>query len=178
MRSLRWFATVLIFFVGSMAYASPASAVLFRGVKTSLGQRDREAIATQVGLTLSNDKKSFVDEAGNTLMIEVRELHLNADRVPEVLVIISGSTFMFGSTGSGVQLYVKGSSGHYVMNLGFPGADVKYCRRERRGTGTCRSPVLGSSVRCGGGTGASMTTATRSNASRYDVTRSAGAVRG
>lgn len=133
MRSIVWCSTVLIFLVASNAHASPASAVLFRGVKTSLGDRDREAIAKQVGLTLSKDKRSFVDETGNTLRIEVRELHLNADRAPEVLVIISGSTFMFGSTGSGVQLYVKGSNGRYVMNLGFPGADVKVLSTQKKG---------------------------------------------
>lgn len=100
-RRIRWCSTVLIFLVASMAHASSASAVLFRG--------------------------------GNKLMVEVRELHLNADRVPEVLVIISGSTFMFGSTGSGVRLFVKGSNGQYVMNLGFPGADVNVLSTQRKG---------------------------------------------
>jgi hypothetical protein len=36
----------------------------FRGVKTSIGAQDREAIAKQVGLTLSKDKKDFVDDCG------------------------------------------------------------------------------------------------------------------
>jgi len=82
---------------------------------------------------LSKDKKSFVDEVGHTLTVEVRELHLNADRIPEVLVIIGGSTFMFGMTGSGVQLYVKDSRGQYISNLGFPAADVKVLPTRKKG---------------------------------------------
>lgn len=123
----------LVFVLASVASASPASDLLFKGVKTSLSSQDRESIARQVGLTLSKDKKSFVDETGRTLAVEVRELHLNADRKPEVLVIISGSAFLFGSAGSGVQLYVKNSQGRYVQNLGFPAADVKVLTARTKG---------------------------------------------
>lgn len=47
-RHIRWFAAVLMCLLASTAYASPASELLFRGVKTSLGDRDKEAIAKQV----------------------------------------------------------------------------------------------------------------------------------
>jgi len=132
-RHVLWFSAVLICLLVSMAYGSPASVLLFRGANTSLRDRDKEAIAKQTGLTLSKDKTSFVDEVGHTLTVVVRELQLNADKIPEVLVIISGSTFMFGTTGSGVQLYVKDSKRHYVGNLGFPAADVKVLATRTKG---------------------------------------------
>jgi hypothetical protein len=87
---------VLVCLLASAAHASPAADLLFRGAKTSIGAQDREAIAKHVGLTLSKDKKRFVDEQGQTLSVEVRELYLNADRIPEVFVIVSGSTAMYG----------------------------------------------------------------------------------
>lgn len=131
-RSTVWLGAVLVFVLTSVGYASPASDLLFKGVKT-LSSQDRESIAKQVGLTLSKDKKSFVDETGQPLTVEIRELHLNADRKPEVLVIISGSAAMFGLAGSGVQLYVKNSKGLYVRNLGFPAADVKVLTTRTKG---------------------------------------------
>jgi hypothetical protein len=132
-RSIAWVSVVLVFVLASVASASPASDLLFKGVKTSLSSQDRESIAKQVGLTLSKDRKSFVDDVGRTLTVKVRELHLNADRKPEVLVVISGSTFLFGSAGSGVQLYVKNSQGRYLSNLGFPAADVKVLTARTKG---------------------------------------------
>jgi len=124
-RSMTWLGIVLVFVLAAVASASPAADLLFKGVKTSLSSQDKESIAKQVGLTLSKDRKSFVDEVGNTLSVAVRELHLNADRKPEVLVIISGSVYLFGSAGAGVQLYIKNSQGRYVQNLGVPAADVR-----------------------------------------------------
>lgn len=132
-RSIAWLGVVLVFVLTSLASASPASDLLFKGVKTSLSSQERESIVKQVGLTLSKDKKSFVDDIGRTLMVQVRELHLNADKRPEVLIIISGSTFLFGSAGSGVQLYVKNSQGRYLSNLGFPAADVKVLTARTKG---------------------------------------------
>jgi hypothetical protein len=132
-RHVLWFSAVLICLSASIAHGSPASVLLFRGANTSLGDRDKEAIAKQTGLTLSKDKTLFVDEVGRTLTVEVRELHLNADKIPEVLVIIGGSTSMFGAAGSGVQLYVKDSKGRYVGNLGFPAADVKVLATRTKG---------------------------------------------
>jgi len=132
-RSTVGLGAVLVFVLTSVGYASPVSDLLFKGVKTSLSSQDRESIAKQVGLTLSKDKKSFVDETGQPLTVEIRELHLNADRKPEVLVIICGSAAMFGLAGSGVQLYVKNSKGLYVRNLGFPAADVKILTTRTKG---------------------------------------------
>ena len=131
-RSTGGLGPVLVFVLTSVAYANPASDHLFKGAKTSLSQ-DRESIAKQVGLTLSKDEKSFVDETGQPLTVEIRELHLNADRKPEVLVIISGSAAKFGLTGRGVQLYIKNSKGRYVRNLGFPAADVKVLTTRTKG---------------------------------------------
>lgn len=131
--SLLWIVPALVLSLTSFVDASPVSDLLFKGVKTSLSSQDKESIAKQVGLKLSKDRKSFVDEVGNTLAVEVRELHLNADRKPEVLIIISGSTFLFGSAESGVQLYVKNSQGRYLRNLGFPAADVKVLTTRTRG---------------------------------------------
>ncbi|MGQ0571596.1 MAG: hypothetical protein ACT4P5_19005, partial [Armatimonadota bacterium] len=63
---------------------------------------------------------------------QVRELNLNADKTPEVLVIL-GSVALFGNAGSAVSLFVKGPKGRYVANLGFPAADVKVLPTRTKG---------------------------------------------
>lgn len=131
--SLLWIVPALVLSHTSFVNASPVSDLLFKGVKTSLSSQDKESIAKQVGLRLSKDRKSFVDEVGNTLAVEVRELHLNTDRKLEVLIIVSGSVYLFGNAGSGVQLYVKNSQGRYVQNLGFPAADVTVLQASTKG---------------------------------------------
>lgn len=145
-RYVRWLAVILPCMLASTALASPASDVLFRGAKMSLGLKDREEIARQVGLKLSKDGKHFVDDQGKQLTIEVRELKLNADKTPEVLVIIGGSAALFGLAGSGVQLYVKDRRSRYVQNLGFPAADVKVLPTRTKGYQDLQ--ILGPGFQC------------------------------
>jgi hypothetical protein len=83
-----------------------------------------------------------------------------ADALQGVLVIISGSTALFGSAGSGVQLYVKNSQGRYVQNLGVPAADVKVLTTRTKGYRDLL--ILGPGFQC---------PVWRWNGSRYDYSR-------
>jgi hypothetical protein len=144
-RCIRWFTAVLVCFLALPAYANPASDLLFRGGKASLSTQDKEAIAKLVGLKLSKDQKQFVDDEGRAVQAAARELHLNADKIPEVLVTL-GSVALFGNAGSGVQLYIKDPKGRYVMNLGFPAADVKVLPTRTRGYQDLQ--ILGPGFQC------------------------------
>ncbi len=117
--------------VASSGFASRESDLLFRGVKTSLTPAAQGQIAELVELKVSKDGKSLTDADGNPVGAQVRELHLNADTIAEVLVILSGP--MYGQAGSAVMLYVKNARGKYVMNLGFPAADVEIRPTKTRG---------------------------------------------
>lgn len=105
----------------SKAIASPASDLLFSGVKTSISQTDKESIAKLLDLTLSKDGKNFVDEAG-VVGVTVQEMNLNNDKTPEIFVSLSSP--LYGMAGSNLVLYIKDASGKYNMNLGFPGAEA------------------------------------------------------
>lgn len=98
-----------------------AAGLLFAKGSGGLSDTEQLEIFRALGLRVSDDGKGLVDDAcGQPLVPDVQFPDLNADGVIEVLVTY-GNACMSGLAGSSVALFVKDTSSHYRLNLGFPG---------------------------------------------------------
>jgi hypothetical protein len=110
--------------------ASPASrtdlARLFSGPASALPLPDQAHVFALLGLRPDPaDPAALLDGVcGLPVDSEVELRDLNGDGVDEVLVVI-GSTCLFGGTGAGTTLFVRDASGELQSNLGFGGIIVE-----------------------------------------------------
>ncbi len=97
------------------------AALLFAKNPGKLSDAERVEIYKALGLKVSDDGKTLVDEScAQEVSSEVDVRDLNGDGVDEVLITY-GNSCMSGMAGSSVVLFIKEKSGHYTSQLGFPG---------------------------------------------------------
>src|SRR5262245_13345829 len=131
MRPAALIATVVSLSVSAVLAAAPApasaqkgAALMFAKGSGTLTEAEKMEMFKATGLIVSKDGKGFVDEVcGQTAGADVEIRDMNADKVPEVLIIY-GNDCLAGNTGSNVLLFIKDASGKYKANLGFPGASA------------------------------------------------------
>ncbi len=127
---MRFLSLVAVLFFTPQAHATPVADLLFKDSKSTIPVAEKDAIARLTGLTIASDGTSFMD-ADFPASAQTREMDLNGDQKPEILLILSGPAY--GMVGSSVQLFIKNAQGQYVQNLGFPAADVKALSTKTQG---------------------------------------------
>ncbi|HEY7378965.1 MAG TPA: hypothetical protein VH542_09810 [Steroidobacteraceae bacterium] len=117
---------ILLACVLCAACNSPASrgvSLLFHDDAHGLTAAEQEQILGSLGLALAPDGQGFIDTVcGQAAEASVEYPDLNADRIPEVVVIF-GNTCTSGYTERSVLLFLR-HDGQLRSNLGFPGASV------------------------------------------------------
>ncbi|MBI2276485.1 MAG: hypothetical protein HYU74_03965 [Dechloromonas sp.] len=98
---------------GSFAIAASSS---------SVSAADTRAIYIAVGLTERAGK--LYDACGEIVQPEFEAVDLNSDGRLEVFVTIPGAC-QGGAAGAELSLLIKGSKGHWKVNLGFPAGGYK-----------------------------------------------------
>jgi hypothetical protein len=121
---------ILLLFTGHALYSqqtgklSPAAALLFKDVKTTLTVNEQNQVATKVGFLASGDKtQPFIqdkDSKDYPFAASVYSTDMNKDGIEEIFIVF-GNTYTSGNTGSSVVLFIKNAAGAYTDNLGFPG---------------------------------------------------------
>lgn len=97
--------------------------ILFGDAAANLPEKSQRSIFQQLGYQLAPTGKTLMDPDCGEIWHETTVLDLNDDDVPEVQVI-AGNSCTSGHTGSSVFLFVRDGQGHYVRQLGFPGASI------------------------------------------------------
>lgn len=99
---------------------SPEAAFLFKGIKCKLSNSEKNLIASSTG-KLSSDKSSLTVE-GTDIDVSVYPVDFNNDGIEEIILII-GSSFLYGNTGQGFSIFVKNKSNQYSSifdSMGIP----------------------------------------------------------
>lgn len=105
------------------AKLSPTAALLFKNVKSKLTISEKNAIAANLGFVLAPDRQSFAQDKESLeypFTAEVYPTDFNNDGTEEIFVSF-GNSYTSGATGVSIVLYIKGTTGAYNANLGFPG---------------------------------------------------------
>jgi hypothetical protein len=103
------------------ADARAGAALLFAKGAGGLTESQQAEIFEALGLRVAEDGQSFVDgSCGQPADASVQIEDWNGDGVNEVLVDF-GNTCVSGMAGTSVALFVRDSTSHYRVNLGFPG---------------------------------------------------------
>lgn len=98
-----------------------AEALLFSDGTGGLSEADRSSIATALGWSVSDDRRTLVDETcGLPLRHEVSFPDLNGDGQSEVVVDF-GNACTSGMAGTSVVLFVRDDLGRYRPSLSVPG---------------------------------------------------------
>ncbi len=109
----------------STVSAKEAYQLLFAKERGQLTKGEMKSVSSALGFVVSPNGKDLEDPSGcGVVDFETRVVDLNQDGHPEVIVI-AGNVCTSGITGSSAFLFVRGRAGRYVMNLGFPAADVQ-----------------------------------------------------
>ncbi len=121
------FSIIIVSFLSLAADAqslSPEAEFLFRDVKTNLSIAEKNEIAKSAG-TLSKDRSTFqyidpdLDEPID-IGTSVSIYDFNKDGIEEV-VLSTSSSYLYGNTGEGFELLVKGMANAYQSVLNLPG---------------------------------------------------------
>jgi len=98
--------------------------LLFKNVKTTLTDAEKNVIATKLGFVLSgNNEQPFAsdkDSKDYPFTAMVYPTDMNKDGKEEIFILF-GNTFTSGNTGSSISLFIKDAKGIYTDQLGFPG---------------------------------------------------------
>ncbi|HTN45273.1 MAG TPA: hypothetical protein VL098_02930 [Flavipsychrobacter sp.] len=109
--------------IAQTAKLSPTAVLLFKNVKSKLTIIEKNAIAANLGFVLAPDRQSFAQDKASLeypFTAEVYPTDLNNDGTEELFVSF-GNSYTSGATGASIVLYIKGATGAYHANLGFPG---------------------------------------------------------
>ncbi|KAF0145870.1 MAG: hypothetical protein FD156_548 [Nitrospirae bacterium] len=124
-------AVVAIF--SSSAMATEGYELLFQGTTSKLTTTEKQQIFKVLGFHLSKDKKFITDETcGADVSPNVKIDDLNGDGIEEVFVTW-GNTCTSGQAGATVSLLIKGTSGKYIDNLGFPAIEYEKLSTKNKG---------------------------------------------
>jgi hypothetical protein len=111
MKQFTLFAAALFFFMHAGAQQPEEISLFFKNIKTKLSQTEKKEIYSQLGLSLSKDKKQFIS-AEYPVEVMIYPTDLNKDGTEELFVGL-GSTALFGYTGEQYSLFIKNAQGHY-----------------------------------------------------------------
>jgi hypothetical protein len=89
---------------------STGAALLFKNVKSTLSVAQKNEVAKELKLNLSNDKKRFVMD-GYPVTVQVYPSDLNKDGSEDIFISL-GCVQVFGDE-EGLSLFMKGAGGHY-----------------------------------------------------------------
>ena len=123
---------VLLLLPAADLFARDKARILFRGVATSLSLGDREEIAKALELPLAKSGKSFVDDLGKEVEIQVREIDLRGPSDKGILLFLE-NPYLYGIEGCGIILFAKNASGSYCKFIDIPGSDVYVSQKTTNG---------------------------------------------
>jgi hypothetical protein len=121
MKSL--FILIFLLMQGAFLFAqgnlTPAANLLFRNSATKASITDKNKIAKDLGLTLSSDKKGLMS-GEFPVEFSVYPTDLNKDGREE-LIIVLGSTSLYGNTGEAFEFYQQNKEGAFIRKTDFSG---------------------------------------------------------
>lgn len=113
---------------------NPGVALMFKDVKCSLTDADKNQAFKTMGFVLSKDKKQLADKEmpDDPFDVTVTCNDLNKDGTEEIFILY-GNLATSGMTGSSIALLIKDNNGNYQRNLDFPAAEFNISKTMNKG---------------------------------------------